>query len=264
MRTDAINLEEKRLEEVYGMEDYNSIHERHRIFPNVFNGKKINKILDISAGVGIVGKRIREKCEAELVCNDISPKCLEVMQQAGLKTVSFDLDDDRKAYPFPDKHFDAIISLSTIEHLINIDHFIKEIHRILQDKGCFYICAPNYSGLIYLMPFLISGKTFHDPLSQKDRYEFYGHIRYFTFRTLVEYVSSFGFKAVEVYLPLPESSSKYSALKSKSKFKALAFRYSMKTLYTFFSPRWASEPVICFQKGTSNKGQFSTIKKVVL
>lgn len=264
MRTDAINLEEKRLEKVHEITDYGSVHERHRIFPNVFDGKNLQRILDISAGVGVVGKRIREKCEAELVCNDISPKCLEIMQQAGLKTVSFDLDDDRQAYPFPDKHFDAIISLSTIEHLINIDHFIKEIHRILQDKGSFYLCAPNYSGLMYLLPFLISGKTFHDPLSQKDRYEFYGHIRYFTFRTLVEYVNSFGFKAVEVYLALPDSSSRYLTLKSKSKIKALAFRYCMKTLYTFFSPRWASEPVICFQKDNNKQGEFHSIKKIVL
>ena len=262
MRQDAISLEEERLQEIHELDDYESIHERHRIFPRILKNRHHKKILDISAGVGVVGKRIQDHYDAEVICNDICPKCLSIMQKLGLQTVSFDIDNKEKAFPFSDDHFDGIIALATIEHLMHIDHFLSEIKRILSDKGYLYISAPNYSGLPYLLPFLLSGKTFHDPMSEGSRYEFYAHVKYFTYRTLLEVVGSFGFIPDSVYLPIPESSSNYLSLKSRSKPKALTIRYLMKFVYTFFSPRWASEPVICFIKKIN--GNNHKLKKVVI
>ncbi|HEY7531659.1 MAG TPA: methyltransferase domain-containing protein, partial [Nitrospiraceae bacterium] len=183
------------------------------------------------------------------------------MERAGLKTVSFDIDDAVQPFPLPDGSFDAVISLATIEHLVNIDHFVKEIRRILSDDGCFYISAPNYSGLMYLVPFLLTGKTFHDPMSEESKYEFYAHIRYFTYRTLVEFVSSFGFAHEAVYLAVPSESSRYKKLEKRSKLAAILFNVSMRLVYRI-SPRWASEPVLCFRKnGGKNQAK---AKKVIL
>ena len=262
MRKDAIELEEKRLEDIHNIEDYQSIHERHRIFPSVFGKRRHKRILDIAAGVGVVGKRIGDDYKAELVCNDICPRCSKIMQDLGLSTVSFDIDNNEQTFPFPDGHFDAIIALATIEHVIHIDHFLAEIYRMLSTNGCLYLSAPNYSGLPYLLPFLLSGKTFHDPMSKGSRYEFYAHVRYFTYRTLLELVSSFGFVPITVYLPIPQASSNYLALKDRSKLKALAFRTVMKSIYTLLSPRWASEPVICFKKNL-NRQNHKLRKKVI-
>ncbi|MBU0481699.1 MAG: class I SAM-dependent methyltransferase [Proteobacteria bacterium] len=247
MRADAIALEEKRLEEVSTVDDYQAFHERHRIFPAIFEDRNHTRILDTSAGVGVLGRRIRQAYDAELLCNDICPKCLKTMQQSGLDTISFDIDDKDKPFPLADKSFDAVISLATIEHLIQIDNYMEEIRRILKDDGYLYISAPNYNGLAYLLPMVVTGKTFHDPFTEPDRYEFYAHVRYFTHRTLLDYVSAFGFSPEAVYLALPESSSRFRKLKEKSKVKAAIFRHGMKMLYSV-SPRWASEPVLCFRK----------------
>ncbi len=262
MRADAIPLEEERLKDVVNIEDYQSFHERHRIFPEVFRGKNHQKVLDIAAGVGVVGKRIQDECDAEMLCNDVCPKCLSVMSRAGLETVSFNIDDDSQLYPINSGTFDAVVALATIEHLINLNHFLAEINRILQDNGRLYISAPNYSGLTYLLPFLFTGKTFHDPMSEKDSYEFYAHVRYFTYRSLVDVVQKHGFVAEAVYLPLPDSSSKYLALEQKSKLKAQLARGAMSVLYNLFSPRWAAEPVICFRKGALQASE--NIQKIVL
>jgi 2-polyprenyl-3-methyl-5-hydroxy-6-metoxy-1,4-benzoquinol methylase len=266
-KKEAIHIEEERFKDfdINDVQDYPWFHERHRIFPAVFENRGHKRILDIAAGMGIVGKRILDAYPAELLCNDITPACLNVMKKFGIPTVSFDIDDCEKAFPFPDGHFDAIIALATIEHLMNVDYFMQEVHRMLcNDSGYLYISIPNYSGLLYLLPFIISGKTFHDPMSKSgtDRYEFYAHVKYFTHNTLLEFVSFFGFTPDTVYLAKPESATKYMALKAKSKLKALGYRSFMKFMYRCFSPRWASEPVICFRKSTVAGN--ATLRKVVL
>ena len=261
MRKDAIVIEEARVGSVHELDDYKSFRERHRIFPDVFENRNHKTILDVAAGVGVVGKRIKDHYPTDLLCNDISPTCLKCMKKIGIKTTSFDIDNNENSFPFPNESIDAIIALATIEHVIHIDHFMKEIHRILSQNGFLYISAPNYTGILYLLPFLISGKTFHDPLSEDSKYEFYAHVRYFTYKTLLDFVSSFGFYIDSVYLPIPKGSSNYQALKAKSKLKAMVFYLAMKSLYTFFTPRWASEPVLCFRKnGTFNH----KIRKVIL
>lgn len=248
MRTDSIYLEEKRLESVNDITDYRQVHERHRIFPQVFEDRNHKKVLDISAGVGVVASRIKEKYSCEIYCNDTSPKCIKLLEKMNFPTYSFDLDDEEAAFPIPDETFDAVICLATVEHLINTEHFFAEVRRILKTDGCFYISAPNYNALSYLIPLIKSGKTFHDPMNKVDEYEFFAHVRYFTYRTLLEYSSRMKFTAEAVYLGLPEGSSKFLNLKKKSPVKAFAVRKMMAIFFNLFSPRWHSEPVICLRK----------------
>lgn len=264
MKKDAVQYEEVRLQGINRIEDYPDFHERHRIVPAIFENRQHKKILDIAAGVGCAAKRIQENYSTDILCNDITPTCLTILKQLGLPTVSFDLDNEEQPYPFPDKHFDAIISFANIEHLIHVDHNLKEIHRLLNDNGYLYLSAPNYAALAYMPRFVLTGRTFHDPLSisSRTRYEFYGHVRYFTYRTLLEYTQSFGFIPDTVYLALPEGSTRYRALYAASKGKALAFRYAMILIYRLLSPRWASEPVICFRKTSSKISR--KFRKVIL
>ena len=114
MRKDAIRLEEERFQGIGGIDEYPSFHERHRIFPGILENQGPKTILDVAAGMGVVGRRIADSCDAELVCNDICPKCLSSMEKTGLRTVSFDIDNDEKAFPFPDKHFNAVIALASV------------------------------------------------------------------------------------------------------------------------------------------------------
>jgi 2-polyprenyl-3-methyl-5-hydroxy-6-metoxy-1,4-benzoquinol methylase len=259
----AVILEENRLKNVSGVDDYNMIHERHRIFPALFENRNHKRILDISAGVGIVADRIKNKYPADLLCNDLSPKALSILRENGHKTISFDLDQDKEPYPLENEQFDAVISLATIEHILDIDHFLSEIRRILKESGYLYISAPNYSGLTYLLPFIFSGKTFHDPLNKNDKYEFYAHVRYFTYRTLIEVVSQCGFETAAVYIGKPSEGSRYLNLKRKSPLKAKIFKLGMSSIYKLFSPRWAAEPVICFKK-TKDSNLVLKPRKIIL
>jgi SAM-dependent methyltransferase len=259
----AIGLEEERLKHISGVEDFDMFHERHRIFPALFENRNHKKIIDISAGIGAAAERVKRFYNAELICNELAPKCLESLNKLGLKTISFDLDDASKPYPLNNKEFDAIISLATIEHLYNIDNFFYEVKRILKDDGYIYISVPNYNGLNYLLPLLFKGKTFHDPLNAKERYEFYGHLRYFTHVSLIKYVTSFGFTAEAVYLGKPMMGTRYLRFKSKNKIGAAIYKFLILVLFTLFPPRWAPEPVICFKSTKEGKLVLKPMKKIL-
>lgn len=258
---EAIVLEETRLSGIEEITEYPSFHERHRIFPALFENRNHKRVFDTSAGVGAAAQRVHTRYPAELLCNEISPTALKILSNLGIKTVSFDLDTVDTPFPLSDGQFDAVMSLATIEHIINVDHFVKEIHRILSPNGYFYLSTPNYAGLLYFRRFVVSGRSFHNPLSD-DPYEFYAHVRYFTYKTLVEYVSSFGFVPEAVYLGVPKESTRYQTMLAHSKPKAMAFKYGLTAIYKFFSPRWAAEPVICFRKGNDTSSR--KIRKVVL
>ncbi|MHC4176671.1 MAG: class I SAM-dependent methyltransferase [Planctomycetota bacterium] len=265
MRTDALKLEEERLDGV-DFETYPWLHERHRVFPAVLLDKPHGKILDLAAGMGVAAKRIQEGSHGRLICNDISPSCLRTLKQLGLETVSFDLDDPDTPFPFSDEEFDAVISLATLEHIVHLDHHMTQIWRILKRGGHLFISVPNYSGIQHFLPYVFSGESFHDPLSKGiDRYEFYAHVRYFTYKTLLRFVRSFGFEPREVYLPLPQGSSWFSGLKRRSRLRSFLLRMATRLLYTSLSPRWALHPVLCLRKADDgSNGVNEKPRKIIL
>ena len=253
MRKDAINLEETRLEGVDTIEDYQIFKERHRVFPAV---------LDIAAGVGCSSQRIFNMYSKNLVSSDISPTALKILYNMGIPTLAFDIDDNNAAFPFPDGYFDAIVSLVTLEHLLYFDNFLQEIHRILSDHGFLYISTPNYAAPEYMANPILRGKTFHDPFGPVSKYEFFAHVRYFTYETLLDVVRHFGFTPDTVYLALPGGSTRYQNLYSNSKVKALAYRYAMMMKHVLLPARFASEPILCCQK--DGESMQKRVRKVVL
>lgn len=53
-----------------------------------------------------------------------------------------DIFYDGEKIPFPESHFDAVVSFEVFEHIFNIDVVIKEIHRVLRDGGKLLISVP--------------------------------------------------------------------------------------------------------------------------
>jgi len=265
MRMDAVPLEEGRLEGL-DLENYPWLHERHRIFPAVLKNETYGKILDVAGGIGVVAKRIRDGYPCFMLTNEISRTGQKSLKKNRLPSISFDLDDPGLHFPFSEGSFDAVISLATLEHIIHLDHHMQEIRRILKTGGHLYLSVPNYSSIHFAVPYLLKGKSFHDPMKGGiDKYEFYAHVRYFTYKTLLEFVGSFGFRPKAVYLPLPHGSSRFLTLKKRSKLLALTFRAAMSAMYLCLSPRWAFHPVVCFTKIDPPAGTFfGKPKKIIL
>ena len=80
MRTDSQTLESSRMEGKT-LESYPWLHERHRLFPEVFKQRNHKKVLDISAGIGVVAKRILEDYECDMYCNEVDLNCLKELKK---------------------------------------------------------------------------------------------------------------------------------------------------------------------------------------
>jgi len=257
MRTDSKQLEAGRLSGL-SLENYPLVHERHRIFPEVFEDRRHGRVLDVTAGIGIVARRILEKYPCEMHCNEVDETCLAQLRKLDVAITSYDLDTGERI-PIETESYDAVICLATIEHLVNVDFFTQELHRMLKNDGRLYLSVPNYAALYWLAPLVLKGRTFHDPFGDQSRYEFYAHIRYFTYRTLLDYMAHFGFVADTVYLPVPKGSSHFLKIRDRSKFLAFLIQKSFHSLY-LLSPRWHQEPVVCFAK----KGAVVKTRKRIL
>ena len=53
------------------------------------------------------------------------------------------LKNDGIDIPVPDQSCDVVVSLETIEHVLNDVHFVKEIHRVLRSGGILICSTPN-------------------------------------------------------------------------------------------------------------------------
>jgi ubiquinone/menaquinone biosynthesis C-methylase UbiE len=255
MRQDAIKIEDARLEGI-DLENYPWFNERHRIFPQIFEPGRYKTIFDVAAGIGVVASRIAKSYPCFMLCNDIAKNSLRSLRKNNLPAVSFDLDNDKTSFPLCDASFDAVISLATLEHIINLDKHINELRRILKPGGHLFLSVPNYSSINFVIPYLLRGRTFHDPMKGGlIKYEFYAHVRYFTYKTIIEFMREFGFVAQVTYLPLPKASSRFMRLKKKSRVLAAGFTLFMHAVYLLLPPRWALHPVIRFGISSADERQ---------
>lgn len=126
-------------------------HKSMKIISILSEFKDISKsrVLDIGCGKGLIAKTLKKYCK-ELIAIDIEDKRL-------IKgDYKFILVKDENL-PFEDNYFDIVISNQVIEHVDNQDLHIKEIFRVLNNKGICYLATPNKYWFIephYYLPFL--------------------------------------------------------------------------------------------------------------
>lgn len=94
----------------------------------------------------------REERFGECIGVDISEKALSMvrkawddLQTANREKVKLMVPRDDQLPEIPDRHVDVIISLATIEHVINPYTVLDELHRIASDRAVLVCCVPNYA-----------------------------------------------------------------------------------------------------------------------
>jgi SAM-dependent methyltransferase len=134
------------------------------------------------------------------------------LQEQGFTAVGADLDLEArtrlgKAFvqanldaplPWPDQHFDAVISTEGIEHLENHFFFLREICRILKPGGLLVLTTPNITALRSRVRFFGSGFFGRDarPLNENARHPLH-HIGLATFPEFRYELHLSGFRLLE-------------------------------------------------------------------
>lgn len=166
---------------------------------------KAPRFLDIGCGVGAAARAIGDRLSASSLAGiDISETLLMEARSRGIDAQAVDLDS--QDIPFPDAAFDAIHCGEVIEHLVDTDHLLDEIARLLAPAGVCALSTPNLAAwhnraalLLGYQPFLSEVSFRHaagrPPFAQAGGGG--GHLRMFTRRALHELVRLHGFKIID-------------------------------------------------------------------
>jgi 2-polyprenyl-3-methyl-5-hydroxy-6-metoxy-1,4-benzoquinol methylase len=140
-------------------------------------------VLDCACYDGF-GARYLKNQEAKMVVGvDISEDALNYAKDMhSTNGILYVQADASKYLPFPDNHFDVIVSFETIEHLEDYRNFLRECVRILPEKGVLICSTPN---------------KFRDIISY-GKWGYYGHFHEFSPKEFCNLMKEF-FLNVELY-----------------------------------------------------------------
>ena len=166
------------------------------------------KILDIGSGAGVGANLIAQVAHIDtVVCIDLSLLALERVRSLGFAPLSASAEGHN--LPFIDKCFDIVIFDEVIEHLVDTDSIMEEIHRVLKDDGQLLISTPNLASWFNRVALLFGIQPAFSEVSYKKVFgrpgsEIVGHLRLFTKRALIAFVSDYKFRVIKVAgVPFP-------------------------------------------------------------
>ncbi len=165
------------------------------------------RLLDIGCGhgetalylAGVLGAR-------DIYGVEITDAYADEARDRGLETVVLDIGTE--TLPFDDSSMDAVFCGEVLEHVLDTDHLVEEIYRVLRPRGVAVLTTPNLAGwydrfalLLGYQPFP-TAVSFHRPVGRPRFMRNWGvlpggHIRVFTFAALREFLRSHGFEVLQ-------------------------------------------------------------------
>jgi len=171
---------------------------------------KTAKILDIGCDTGeLVIERVRNIDNPNIYGIDIEQKAVIAARKRGLRVVKADVE---KGLPFPSNSFDIVSANQIIEHLVEVDFFIEEIHRVLKPDGYLVLATENLSSWHNILALILGWQDFSHYMSKKknignplridtsnSRPKSTMHIKIFTLRSLKELLELYNFRVEKFF-----------------------------------------------------------------
>ncbi len=168
------------------------------------------RVLEIGCYNGtLIVERVGNIEKPDIYGIDIDPDAVSASKRLGIKAVKGDVED---GLPFDSNFFDIVSANQIIEHLVNVDKFIKEIYRVLRPKGYLVLSTENLSSWHNIFALCLGWQAFSQHIStlrnvgnplRLAKYEGYRpsgmHVKIFTPRGLRELFELYGFKIEKSY-----------------------------------------------------------------
>lgn len=102
---------------------------------------KKGKILDIGCGGGLITECLPFYYpKANIYGCDVSTTAIKYAKEYGVGKVSYKVM--QKRLPYPSNYFDAAVCLDVMEHIPDVDFFLREVRRVLKKDGVFFAAIP--------------------------------------------------------------------------------------------------------------------------
>ena len=133
---------------------------RLRSVLKLMNAENFDKLLEIGTGSGIFLLELSTHCR-QLYAIDIHEKIESVQEICKKQRINVEVSKRSiESTNFPDNFFDAIISVSVLEFISDLNSAINEIKRIMKPDGIFVTICPQK---FFLLDFILSFFTDKPP-----------------------------------------------------------------------------------------------------
>jgi|GEM_PF-621266 len=119
--------------------------QRFKLALSMIPAPKVGRLLELGYGSGVFLPELAARCSA-LHGLDVHPHQGEVMRQLhGYGIEATLVRGTAEAMPYEDHFFDAIVTVSALEFVPDIDRAVRELHRVLAPAGVLIVVTPNSS-----------------------------------------------------------------------------------------------------------------------
>jgi SAM-dependent methyltransferase len=176
------------------------------------------RLLDLGAGDGFVSARLGQAAGAAVAVSvDVGAPVPLAPRDRAVAQVTARLPGP---LPFRSGSFDVVVTLETIEHVLDPDGLLEEARRVLAPGGTLVLSTPRLDSLLVVGSLLLGVQPPGVDCSSRRRYGSpfgeqrpSGHVHLFTRRALTEALAANGF-LVDDYREARFSSSWWQAVRS--------------------------------------------------
>lgn len=164
---------------------------------------RIHRVLELGANPYVMTSLLQRRFDFQIELanyfegSETGERGVHVAERSGNRVEfpfsHFNIERDR--FPYPDGTFDCVLFCEILEHLlVDADHAVGEIERVLRPGGIVVLTTPNATRLSNLY-FLALGRNIYDGYSPNGPYG--RHNREYTLAEVDELLTRHGFDCVE-------------------------------------------------------------------
>ncbi len=153
---------------------------------------KNGRMMELGCGTGFFLRSLKSyRSDLELFGCDISQKAIDLAKENKQYTIDYRVAEAGEL-PYGDNSFDVVVMMDVLEHLEDMEAALKEVKRVLKDKGTFHLLVPCEVNPLTLHWLMWKIKIGHN---LKRKYS--GHIQQLTSKKVRKLINSNQFNIVK-------------------------------------------------------------------